>query len=73
MKVVCEAMTNLTTGEGFSLPGEDFIELFKEVAQVAELDEAKTKEIAEYLESASQRQNGILSYENFKTDLCPEL
>ena len=60
-------------GEGFSLDGEDFIEMFIEVAKVAELGEDKIKEVKEYLETAAERQNGILSYENFKTELCPEI
>ena len=38
-----------------------------------ELDEGRTKDIVSYLEQAGVKQDGILSHENFKTDLCPPL
>ena len=52
---------------------EDFIEMFKHVATILGMKEGKIKEVVEYLEAAGAKQDGILSYENFKTDLCPPL
>ena len=60
-------------GEGCSLPTEDFIEMFKKVASIKGLEDNKIKEVMEYLEAAGAKQDGILSHENFKTDLCPPL
>ena len=47
--------------------------MFKHVAIVKKLDEGRIKDVVNYLEEAGVKQDGILSYENFKTDLCPPL
>jgi hypothetical protein len=73
MKIICEAFSDQSKGEGFAMTTEEFIDMFKEVAAVKELEDTKVQEIIDYLESAGAKQNGILSFENFKTDMCPAL
>lgn len=73
MKIVSEAFADQSRGEGCSLAAEEFIDMFKYVASVKGLTDSKTKDIIDYLESAGEKQDGILSYENFKTDLCPPI
>ncbi len=73
MKIVNEAFSDQGKGEGCSMKTEDFIEMFTHVADIKAFDQAKVKDVIAYLESAGARQDGILSYENFKTDLCPLL
>ena len=71
MKVICEAYSDLSKGDGFSLNTEEFIEMFKHVAAVKGLKEDNINDICDYLEAAGGKQGGMLSYENFKADLCP--
>ena len=73
MKIVSEAFSDQSKGEGCSMKMEDFIDMFKHVAAIKGMKEDKVKEIVDYLASAGAKQDGILSYENFKTDLCPPL
>ena len=73
MKVISEAHSDLSKGDGFSLSTEEFIEYFKILAHIKALENSKVKEVVEYLESAGAKQGGLLSYENFKADLCPAL
>ena len=73
MKVISEAHSDLSKGDGISLSTEEFIEYFKILAHIKALENSKVKEVVEYLESAGAKQGGLLSYENFKADLCPAL
>ena len=73
MKIICEAHSDLAKGEGFAMATSEFIEMFKLVAKHQGLEEDKMNEVIEYLESAGAKQGGILSFENFKADLCPPL
>lgn len=73
MKIVTEANADQGKGDGCSMNADDFIDMFKYVASVKGLHEKKVKDVIVYLEAAGARQDGILSHENFKTDLCPPL
>ncbi len=73
MKIVSESFSDQSKGDGGSMNTEDFINMFKHVAIVKKLDEGRTRDVIIYLEQAGIKQDGILSYENFKTDLCPPL
>ena len=73
MKIVSESFSDQSKGDGSSMNTEDFINMFKHVAIVKKLDEGRTRDVVIYLEQAGIKQDGILSYENFKTDLCPPL
>ena len=73
MKIVSESFSDQSKGEGCSMNTEDFINMFKHVAIIKKIDEGRTKDIVSYLEQAGVKQDGILSHENFKTDLCPPL
>ena len=73
MKIASEACSDQSKGEGCSMNAEEFIEMFKFVSEKKGLSPDKVREIANYLETAGARQDGILSHENFKTDLCPPL
>lgn len=73
MKIISESFSDLSKGEGLSLNTTDFIDMFKHVAAHKKINEDKIQEIADYLRSAGAKQGGMLSFENFKADLCPNL
>eukprot|EP00093_Oithona_nana_P012990 12990.XXX_424267_423316_1 [CDS] Oithona nana genome sequencing. len=73
MKIVSEACSDTSKGEGCSMNAQEFIEMFKLVSEKKGMEAEKIREIADYLDTAGSRQDGILSHENFKTDLCPPL
>ena len=73
MKIASEACSDTSKGEGCSMNAQEFIEMFKLVSEKKGMEPEKIQEIANYLETAGTRQDGILSHENFKTDLCPPL
>ena len=71
MKIISESFSDLSKGEGFALNTNDFIDMFKHVAALKNLDCGKINEVAHYLRSAGAKQGGMLSFENFRADLCP--
>jgi len=73
MKIASEACSDTSKGEGCSMNAQEFIEMFKLVSEKKGMEPEKIREIADYLDTAGSRQDGILSHENFKTDLCPPL
>lgn len=73
MKILCEVMAKHPDGVGSSLPADEFIDLLKKVCVRKGIDQDRQDETEQYFKTAGEKQDGVLTYENFKAAGCPQL